>query len=339
MTSTNNNSKSEKSFLETLQLLSIPNLVAILGIFIYIPGCIIVNSYLIDYGVQDFSLFRIKYLSAGFVFIIIFTLYFIIVLQSIYYFDEKFDKILITLNPEKNSFFWIIFSTIRVIAEYALRHIVAVLVISTMFFPEKISHINVSMRFFITLTGVIFLIVTSRLSQKWPKTVYSISGIFYLSSPFLFFHYLETTVTFKLLLMFIGISTLYVSTLFITNKKIINFDKSDYFVILLFLILTSAFFGKLLYGDVKPEFGGGTQVPIKLIINKKNTPLFQEIPIVVNNNISEKVFLLLQTNNEYYIIKNKDSKYNNTEKSIQLSKKIIQGIIFVNEDDSKKQKK
>jgi len=54
---------------------------------------------------------------------------------------------------------------------------------------------------------------------------------------------------------------------------------------------------------------------------------FQKISIKVENNLSDEVFLLLQTDKEIYV-KRKALKNNKTKGAIQINKQIIRGIIY-----------
>lgn len=71
MVNTNSNLKptTKEYFLEIIKALKLSDLIAMAGLFVIIPGFIIVNIFLANFGIQDISLFKLKYLSAGFLFI------------------------------------------------------------------------------------------------------------------------------------------------------------------------------------------------------------------------------------------------------------------------------
>lgn len=320
------NTTTKELLLEILKSIKLSDLIAIIGLFVIIPGFIIVNIYLANFGIQDISLFKMKYLSAGFLFIGILSIYMFFVWKRIYYAEEDVGNIHLIISPNKKSVFWGLISMIIVYADNAFGIVFAAAFTSLILFPSN--EINALFGFFLIFFIIDYPLVKLKKYQKSPKFSFSLSCAFHILSVFLFFYFIKEKEPRTLFWTFLGI-TLAINFILDQRKKmqsggtyITRLDVFDLVWITICIIVISITFGKTLYGKISPGFGGGKPILVNLIVNQKGTSFFQEISIKVNDNdVSEEVSLLLETNNEIYL-KNEDDKV------IQISKQLIKGMIY-----------
>jgi hypothetical protein len=335
LTTENENSKYKSYASEIFQFFRLPDLITILSVFVLIPGFIIVNVYLADFGIYDYSLFRMKYLSAGFLFIMILAVYFFFVWRKIYYAEEdvgEIARILMTGSISKfGRSFWGFLAMIIVYADNAFGIVVATTLISMLAFP----YINIGLVFgFLFLFFIIdYPMIKLNIYQKSPRVMFITSCIFHILSVFLFFAFIKEGEARMLFWTLVAITFIINSILDLRKKQqpegsyVTKLSTFDFIWIMICVIGLSVYFGKTLYGKISPELGGGKPKTISLIIEKKDMSFFKKISIEINNNISEDLFLLQQTNNEIYIVSKKSIDEKN-KNAIQLNKNLIQGIIY-----------
>lgn len=148
------------------------------------------------------------------------------------------------------------------------------------------------------------------------------------------FYFVEAKEPKTLFWTFLGI-TIAINFILEQRKKmkhggtyITRLEGFDLIWISLLVIVLSITFGKTLYGKITPGLGGGKPISVNLVIDQKDTSFFQDISIKVNNNVSEEVSLLLETNNEIYF-KKKNLVNDNNERVIQINKHLIKGVIYL----------
>lgn len=187
MVNTNSNLKptTKEHFLEIIKALKLTDLIAMAGLFVIIPGFIIVNIYLANFGIQDTYLFKLKYLSAGFLFIGILSIYMFFVWRRIYYAEEDVGNIYSTISPNKKSVFWGLLSMIIVYADNAFGIVFATVFASLILFPSN--EINTLFGFFVIFFIIDYPLVKLKKYQKSPKFSFSLSCVFHILSVFLFF--------------------------------------------------------------------------------------------------------------------------------------------------------
>lgn len=334
MVNTNSNLKptAKEHFLELIKTVKLSDLIAIAGLFVIIPGFIIVNIYLANFGIQDISLFKLKYLSAGFLFVGILSTYMFFVWKRIYYAEEDVGNIYLTISPNKKSVFVGLFSMVIVYADNAFGIVFATAFISLILFPSN--EINTLFGFFVIFFIIDYPLVKLKRYQKSPKFSLSISCIFHILSVLLFFYFVEAKEPKTLFWTFLGI-TIAINFILDQRKKmqsggayITRLEGFDLIWISLLIIVLSINFGKTLYGKITSGFGGGKPISVNLLIDQKDISFFREISINVNNNASEEVSLLLETNSEIYFKKKNFAKDNN-DRVIQMNKHIIKGVIYL----------
>ena len=329
----NINSKTNKgTFLELLLRLKLSELITILSIFILIPGFIIVNIYLGDFGIHDFSLFKMKYLSAGLLFIAILTIYIFFVWRKIYYAEEDVGNIATTLiagtTSKLGNIFWGILSMMIVMADNAFGIILASSLVSSIFFASKAVRIIFVILMFYFLID--YSLVKLKIPAKSPRVFFPLNGFIHSFFVFLFFYTVDEKEPIKLFWTFLLV-TFFVNLILDMRKKltqngsyITKLSFFDLVWILIFVISLAISFGKFFYEKIDPALGGGRPISVSLIVDQKDIPIFQRLQIKVDQNLSEKVSLISQSENELYVVKSEEIE----GKAIQLSKKLIQGIIY-----------
>lgn len=335
----NNGSKTETKGLmpQALQFLKLSELITILGIFVFIPGFIIVNIYLAGLGIHDYSLFRMKYLSAGFLFIGILTVYFFFVWRRIYYAEEDVGNIAVNLIGKTNSkllgHLWGIFSMALVYADNAFGIVVATSFVSSILF--SVNKIGIFWGFLAFYFLIDYPLVRWGKYKKFPRITFTTSFVFYIVSLFVFFYFIKEKEPRTLFWIFVGI-TIVINFILDFRKKrqqggnyITKLSLFDWIWVVVFIIMVGISFGKTLYGKITPGLGGGKPIAVTLMIDQNALPSVKEIPIKGSSNLTEKVFLVLQTEKEIYITFPID---NENEKVVQLNKQLVQGIIYLEGD-------
>lgn len=241
-------------------------------------------------------------------------------------------NIYLTISPNKKSVFLGLLSMIIVYADNAFGIVFAAAFASFILFPSN--EINTLFGFFAIFLIIDYPLVKLKKYQKSPKFSFSLSCVFHILSVFFFLYFVEAKEPKTLFWTFLGI-TIAINFILDQKKKmqsggtyITRLEGFNLIWISLLVIVLSITFGKTLYGKITPGFGGGKPISVNLVIDQKDTSFFQEISIKVNNNVSEEVSLLLETNNEIYFKKNNLVKDNN-ERVIQMNKHLIKGVIYL----------
>ncbi|MCX5804241.1 MAG: hypothetical protein NTU69_12060 [Proteobacteria bacterium] len=301
----------------------------IIGFFLYIQGFIIVNVSLRDLGIQYHPLLRTKYLSAGFLLIVILAVYFFFVWRSIYYAEELVDNFAAKLSHDKKSIFWGIFSMFLIYSDNAFG-----IVISTVFISQFLFHIkqlNVFWGFLCFFFLVDYPINKLKMHEKYPRFFLPLSCLFYVSSVIIFFYFVKAKEAINLFWMFVCI-TFFINLLldlrkkFVSKSYITRINMFDIVWIGIIYIVLSITFGKLFYTKIDSTYGGGKPIEVSIFVKKEEVQQLKQLPIKFDDNKSEKVLLILQTESDIYI----KSKTPN-EKSdsvIQLNKNIVSSIIY-----------
>lgn len=337
MTNTGDDSRpqNKSSILGVLQSLRLSGLISLVTIFIFVPGFIIINAYLADFGIHHYSLFRVKYLSAGFLFFAILAVYFVFVWKRIYYAEEDVGKISVILIRGSTSkpwaVIWGLFSMIVVYAENAFGIVFSTSLVSLWLFPSVGTKIIFGLYLFFFLID--YPLNKLGLYNKYPRIMFALSCGFHILCLYVFLAFVKEKEPRTLFWTFF-IITVVINFILDLRKKlqpggsyVTKLSLFDWIWVMVLVIGLSVTFGKELYGEISPAFGGGKPVAVSLMIDQKNIPLFQQIKIKVANNLTEKLFLLLETNEEIYVI-GEISEDTKTKKAIRLNKNLIEGISY-----------
>jgi len=323
------------ALLKVTQSLRIPELIAFLGILIFIPGFIIVNVYLTSFGIHDFSVFRMKYLSAGFLFFGILAVYSIFVWNRIYFVEEDLPKIINTLAKNMTSKFWALilglFSTFLLYADNAFGIVFASSLAGVVLFQSR--EIGIFFGVYLIFFLIDYPLIKLGKYAKYPKVTYIFSFFFYIISVIIFLVFVKDYGPRMIFWGFVFVTIAINFLLDLRKKKQLNgsymtkLSVFDWIWVIILAIVFSASFGRILYGKISPAFGGGEPTVIALIIDSKSIPLFRQTQIKIDNNSSEDVLLLMETDKEIYITKRVPNE-DKTQKALRINKNIIQAIVY-----------
>jgi hypothetical protein len=194
--STNNASSKSNlkgTLIEAFRVLKLSELITVLGIFVFIPGFIIVNVYLAGLGIHEHSLFRMKFLSAGFLFIALLAVYFFFVWRRIYYAEEDVGNIAITLiggSTSKFSIrFWGILSMVIVYADNGFGIVSAATLSSIILFPSE--GLKIIFGIFLLFFLIDYPLYKMGKYAKHPRITSTIACSYHVLSLFLFFLFVK----------------------------------------------------------------------------------------------------------------------------------------------------
>lgn len=249
--------------------------------------------------------------------------------------EEDLPKIIVTLVQNTASKVWAVtlglFSIFLLYADNAFGIVFASSLLSLILFQSR----GIGILFCVYL---IFFLIDYPLIKlgkyaKYRKITFTISFFFHILSIIVFLVFVKDYEPRRIFWGFVFI-TIAINILLDLRKRrqsngsyITKLSLFDWIWILIFIIIFSTSFGSTLYGKISPSLGGGEPAVITLIIDSEDIPLFRQTQIKIDNNSSEDILLLMETDKEIYITK-KGPIEGKTPKALRLNKNMIQAIVY-----------
>lgn len=272
--------------------------VAGLAFVFYSLGFIIVNSFLLTYGIREFVILKPIYLSAGVTFFLA---------NSVALFLPIGLALLVikTINPK---------------SVYSIMAITLVTPLFTSLFSWVLASLILdfinSVDFHSTQMTILF--------REWNKYKLYLLGLFLVST-------LMTPIavslagqrgTFKDAIKDINANR------FLSAESTRAISKFAMLIVLAFVILLTAW-SQEVYPKISPAFGGGKPVVVQLVIlDSKNESLFTNIGIKVNSNVTEQVKLIDESESTITIVTENGN-------AVKVTKSLIANIVFIIDSTNK----
>jgi hypothetical protein len=267
----------------------------------YVIGFVVVNSYFGKMGIYAFDVFSARYVSAGILTTVIFTIFGITVARKFYYFDRDHKEIALNLVSSRWPHLWGLFVVVYSLAKFAFLFTL-VTFLNAVTLLEGIEFIYLRTYFLVIAAGFfIDYIVLSHggMYNKHPFVAYPASlitflvaiyfGIFNLADPriYKFYHF------YIVVMIFVSFSVALYR---------MNFDRMwAIFWAAISVLSLAAIFGTSLYGEIRRELGGGLPADIRLVVTK-DMPEYLTDKLGVQNGVSGKLKLLGETNDDLVIL-------------------------------------
>jgi len=291
----------------------------------YICGFIIVTSYLGRLGIRDYDAFKFQYLVAGVIAILIFGTYFWFARLRPLHIDEEVSLIR-SWQESHGASNWLAraISVAHPFIDIIYRLTICTLAISSLllFFPQDTKPFVVVPALFVP--GLVEGLYGPKLMERGAVgafrdlffgKVIAIAGFFLIAPP----HYLKIFI-FYLALAFAFLNLAVALKTTISKPALIAYAALSSFV------LCSSFIGSTLYGHMRPWIGGGTPLPVKLVMT--NLEAADEINRVIDvrGGVSNQVDLIAETSSEFVIGTGWDGdRYSNV---IRLRRDLVKAVQF-----------
>lgn len=332
MTDTNSNNPEPKTAEGPLSLSSITHLgqytAAALAVT-YVCGFIVVTAYMGILGIRDYESFRVEYIIAGVMFLLLAGMYHILVGRRILLLDEYSKEFLESLDKGwSHQGFWHAYTFAFPLLEASFGLAMATCAMYGFIFEMKLS-LAPLFSTIVFAASVPFFLIPTRKKLMSSKLRFLLTGALYVVT-FVVFNVFTDGLLKSLY------DTLYFATVMMAIIFILRHDMPNsrgrltvYFLVLM-LVTFSGLFGHKFYGHVRPSIGGGQPEHVQIVINDRNTPTSIKNKLHVVDSLSSDVDLIARTDSELYLgLPPRTEEANDQQYAtlITLDRKLIKAII------------
>lgn len=307
----------------------ISQVLALLSALLYTVGLIVVNVHLASFGVQDFKLFKFRYITAGWLVLITLAVFTLLAGRRIYHAESDFVAITKLGIKQRYGILWIVFSLIQVLVEIMFGIVVAVCWIGSLLFEgASITPVFVIITVFFVVDYTLFI---GGLYKQKPKLTILIAFLFHCTSIVLFLHFVDHPALRSLFWAFVILSV-FLNLIFDLRKRLVHslsykFVESVWMLIVLFVF--AIYFGSNLYSMTRIGIGGGKPPVVQLLLTDEGLAKLKDL-LITRGALSEKVLLLSENSQEVIIMP--ANSYNKPHSTLRIRKTFVLGI--VTSDDS-----
>jgi hypothetical protein len=248
--------------------------VAVGATVVYLSGFVVVTAYLGEFGMHDYSAFRMQYLVAGGLFSLIAGLFAYFVAYPFYTANEDTKRFtrhlrLVTGQEDRWAGLALVYTLITVLHGILL----CTLVSGWILFPIHEQPKEFLYVFFALLFGGLLSAwaLTSKLALDARPTAFVLVGIYRVLS-IIAYVYVATgpfsQIFWYYYLTFVALSLFEVGRRVVSNATPLTI----YFVVVVVMVFSAGSFGSRFYSRIRAGVGGGEPIPVQVLINEKDAP-------------------------------------------------------------------
>lgn len=320
--------ETHKSYSRALQDIALKDLGQTFALIIavaYVCGFIIVTAYLGQFGLREYAAFRMQYLVAGTTILLLAGLFGYFVARHLQ--PDNADVVAYTklFMPEGgDQLKWSLLAVLFIMLETAYNVTLCAMISAAFLFP--LPHREAILLILAIIGGgaIIQFVMTSNAQKHLSRRSFVYIGAFYAVAVVAFLFLVEGP--YRELAFFFFVAFFFFNSYQLQQRSTTNSKALAFYFSIVSIVVFSGAFGTFFYGQVRPSFGGGAPVTVRILTDEQRTPPELARVLRLPNGNPASVELLAETDAELLIgIANSSGRY---DELLRVKRELVKAILM-----------